>query len=229
MSTTTKERTGQALQRDGASSVEGETLDELIQRLDSENVHWSIAAKVEKFDLDAIAKARAFFNSPDDVEPVGWQLQAAAAPYETVVEEGNLLVRQGLRRLMDRLFGTASNQAMDATHARIGTGDDATAAAATNTDLTAAAGSTHRQFQLVDSGTVGTGASSGVMTYVATFGTGVGNYHWQEWGLDGGTASGTTVTTEGNTTPGLFNHKVTDLGTKTSAASWVFTITITIT
>jgi len=64
---------------------------------------------------------------------------------------------------------------------------------------------------------------------VATFGTGVGNYHWQEWGVDGGTASGTTVTSEGNTTPGLINHKVTDLGTKTSAASWVFTVTITIT
>ncbi len=47
--------------------------------------------------------------------------------------------------------------------------------------------------------------------------------------MDGGTASATTVTAETNTTPGLINRKVTDLGTKTSAASWVFTITITIT
>jgi hypothetical protein len=76
---------------------------------------------------------------------------------------------------------------------------------------------------------VGTGASSGVMTVVATFGTSVGNFHWQEWGIDGGTANGTTVTADGNTTPGLVNHKITDLGTKTSAASWVFTVTITIT
>jgi hypothetical protein len=126
--------------------------------------------------------------------------------------------------------GTASNQALDATHARIGTGNSATAAVDTDTDLNAAAGSGNRQFQLVDSApTVGSGASSGVVTMVATFGTGVGNYAWQEWGIDGGTASGTTVTSEGNTTPGLCNHKVTSLGTKTSAASWVFTITITIT
>ena len=65
-------------------------------------------------------------------------------------------------------------------------------------------------------------------TFVATFGTTVGNFHWQEWGIDGGTADGTAVTSEGNTTPGLVNHKIADLGTKTSAASWVFTVTITL-
>ena len=66
---------------------------------------------------------------------------------------------------------------------------------------------------------------------VSTFGTGVGNFAWNEWGLDGGTASGTTVTADTNTTPGLFNHRIpgSSLGTKTSAASWVFTVTVTIT
>ncbi len=139
-----------------------------------------------------------------------------------------MLVRQGLARIGNMLIGTATWQALDATHCRIGTGDSATAATTTDTDLNGAAGSTHRQFQLVDSRTQGTGANSGVTTIVATFGTAVGNYHWQEWGIDGGTANGTTVTTEGATTPGLINHKITDLGTKTSAASWVFTITVTI-
>lgn len=196
----------------------------------ADRAFWNIVAKVDKYDLDAIARAREFFGLGPDEEPIGWQLAAVTKPYDTVIEEGNLLTRQGLKRLIDRLVGTSSNQALDSTHLRIGVGDTNTAAQATDTDLGASAGSTHRQFQLADSAaTVGSGASSGVMTVVATFGTGVANFAWAEWGIDGGTANGTTVTAEGNTTPGLINHKIASLGTKTSSASWVFTVTITIT
>jgi hypothetical protein len=152
-----------------------------------------------------------------------------ATPYDVVTSEGNLLTRLGLQRIGDRLIGTGSNQALDATHTRIGVGNGTTAAATTDTDLSAAAGSSNRQFVVVDSApTRGTGASSGVYTFVATHTTGLSNFHWQEWGIDGGTANGTTVTSDTNTTPGLFNHKVTDLGTKTSASAWVFTVTCTI-
>lgn len=191
-----------------------------------EGIRWHAHARVDKFDLAQIDACRSALGL--EREPTGAELREFCAPRESVESDGNLLTRQGLRRLMDRLAGTASNQALDATHCRIGVGDSNTAAAATDTDLGASAGSSHRQFKLVDSVTVGTGASSGVLTIVATFGTGVANFAWQEWGIDGGTADGTTVTSEGNTTPGLCNHKITSLGTKTSAASWVFTITITI-
>lgn len=215
---------------DGTLTVDEDArVSELGARSDGDNFGWKINATVDKFyawqEAEAILIAEA-----EGRTDIGNILKERFEPYERVSVDGNLLVRQGLRRLMDRLVGTASNQALDATHCRIGTGNSNTAAAATDTDLNAAAGSSNRQFQLVDSApTVGTGASSGVCTFVATFGTGVGNYAWQEWGIDGGTASGTTVTSEGNTTPGLINHKVTSLGTKTSAASWVFTVTITIT
>lgn len=217
-----------AQRHDGARALDAEQIAPLLA--DHENAQWRIMARVDKYDLDAIARAREFFGLAPNAEPLGWQLAAVAAPYETIHDEGNLLTRQGLRRLMDRLAGTASNQALDSTHTRIGTGNVATAAVATDTDLGAAAGAGNRQFQLVDSApAVGTGASSGVLTCVATFTTGVGNYAWAEWGIDGGTANGTTVTSEANTTPGLCNHKITSLGTKTSAASWVFTCTVTIT
>jgi hypothetical protein len=157
-------------------------------------------------------------------------LKERFTPYETVEADGNLLTRLGRKRLIDRFVETASNVGIKTTTGRIGTGNSATAAVDTDTDLGAAAGSANRQFQMLDSApSVGTGASSGVGTFVSTFGTGVGNYAWQEWGIDGGTAAGTTVTADTNTTPGLVNHKVTSLGTKTSAASWVFTVTITIT
>lgn len=203
-----------------------------VRKRDAEGFRWLIEAKVEKFDLNQIRECQWALGL--DREPIGAELldywSTRGGPRETVRVDGNLLTRQGRKRLMDRLAGTASNQALDATHARIGVGNSNTAAADTQTDLQASAGSSNRQFKLVDSApSVGTGASSGVLTFVATFSTGVGNFAWEEWGIDGGTADGTTVTTEGNTTPGLINRKVTSLGTKTSAAAWVFTVTITIT
>jgi hypothetical protein len=192
----------------------------------TDSINWHAHARVDKFTVeqfDALAERLGR-------KPLGPDLKEHIAPYDSVESDGNLLTRQGLKRIMDRLVGTASNQALDSTHTRIGVGDDATAAAATQTDLQAGAGSTHRQFELVDAvGTVGTGASSGVVTFVATFESADANFAWAEWGIDGGTADGTTVTTEGNTTPGLINRKVSSLGTKTSAAVWVFTVTITIT
>lgn len=194
----------------------------------ADTINWHAHARVDKYDAEQIAACR--FTLELDREPTGLELLAFCAASDSIESDGNLLTRQGLKRIMDRLLGTTSNQALDATHCRIGTGNSATAANATDTDLNAAAGSSNRQFQLVDSApAVGSGASSGVGTFVATFGTGVGNYAWQEWGIDGGTASATTVTADTNTTPGLINHKVTSLGTKTSAGIWVFTVTVTIT
>lgn len=195
---------------------------------DGDKVGWHAHARVDKYTADQEASARVIAASLG--RPLGEILKEYFTPHDTVESDGNTMTRQGRKRLMDRLVGTASNQALDSTHLRIGVGDSSTAAADTDTDLNAAAGATHRQFKLADSAaTVGTGASSGVITVVATFASGVGNFAWQEWGIDGGTADGTTVTTEGNTTPGLINHKVTSLGTKTSASAWVFTVTITAT
>lgn len=185
---------------------------------------WNVLARVDKFTVDQIEACRKSLGL--DREPISSELLAFCAADDVIESEGNLLTRQGKKRLIDRFVGTTSNQALDATHCRIGVGDSTTAAVDTHTDLQA---STNKYFALVDSApTVGTGASSGVGTFVATFGTAVANYAWQEWGIDGGTASSSTVTTDGNTTPGLINRKVASLGTKTSSASWVFTVTITI-
>lgn len=148
--------------------------------------------------------------------------------------EGNLLTRLGLARLGNLFIGAtgAASQALNAAHMRLGVGDSNTAAATTDTDLGAASGSTHRQYKLVDSVAQGTGANSGVTTAVATFGTGVANFAsgWLEWGADGGTGDGTTVTSETASTPGLCNHKIPGaaLIVKTSSVVAVFTATLTI-
>ena len=187
--------------------------------------HWMPYARVSKFTAAQVDACRTHLGL--DRDPISVELFDFCTPDSYAESIGNGLTRQGRKRLIDRLVGTASNQAIDATHARIGTGDSSTAYADTQTDLQA---STNKYWQLVDSApSIGSGASSGVVTCVSTFPTGQGNYAWQEWGIDGGTASSSTVTTEGNTTPGMINRKVSSLGTKTSAASWVFTVTITLT
>jgi len=210
---------------------------------DDDSFKWSVVGRVDKFTAEQEAEAILIglddgrlsvetdeFGIPRIEGPLGQIMLERFTPYETVHTEGNTLTRLGRKRLIDRFVETASNVGIKSTTGRIGTGNSATAAVDTDTDLGASAGSSNRQFQMLDSSpTVGSGASSGVVTCVSTFGTGVGNYAWQEWGIDGGTASGTTVTSDTNTTPGLVNHKITSLGTKTSAASWVFTVTITIT
>ena len=199
----------------------------VLRREGVDTIRWSVEARVDKFT--AAQEAEAILIAEAEGRPVGEILLERFTPYATVDAPGNLLTRQGRKRLIDRLVDTASNQALDASHLRIGVGNGNTSAADTDTDLAASAGSGNRQFKLADgAAAVGTGSNSGVMTVVATFGTGVANFAWEEWAIDGGTGDGTTVTSEGNTTPGIINRKVTSLGTKSAAAAWVFTVTITL-
>lgn len=206
-----------------------------VDVLDREHGGWHAHARVDLFGLESVEACRQFFGL--DREPIGPELlewarltRGSAAGDDTKVMDGNLLTRLGLARIGNLLIGAtgAASQALNATHMRIGVGNVATAAATTDTDLGAASGAGNRQFKLVDSVTQGTGANSGVTTAIATFGTGVANFAWAEWGIDGGTADGTTVTSESASTPGLLNHKIAAPLTKTSSVVAVFTVTITI-
>lgn len=214
------------IQHDGAQALEAHRLTSVLG--DSESARWRAHARVDKYDADQVRQCRADLGLHR--EPTGPELLAWAPANDFVEADGNLLTRLGLARLGNLFIGAtgAASQALNASHCRIGVGDTATAAATTDTDLGAASGSTHRQYKLVDSITQGTGASSGVTTIVATFATSQANFPWAEWGIDGGTGDGTTVTSETASTPGLCNHKITSLGTKTSSATWVFTCTITV-
>lgn len=140
-------------------------------------------------------------------------------PYKTTELVGNLITNAGWTRLMNLLTNQGATQALDATHARIGVGNSNTAEAYADTDLGAAAGSANRWFQLVSgAGTLGTRT----LAFSATFGTADGNFAWNEFGIDFGTASGNTVTAP------LFNHKAgIAQGTKASGQTWTATATIT--
>lgn len=187
---------------------------------------WHLKTKIEKYDpgdVDVFVEKRRAAPGPRGfckkrLRVTNHRVHEGASPFEVVTGEHNLLLNAGITRLLNLLSAQGGTQAYDATHSRIGVGDDATAAVASQTDLQAAAGSTHRQFKLVSSGPTVSGQTT---TWVATFASGEAQFHWQEFGLDVGTADSTTVVAP------MLNRKVADNGTK-AAAVWVFTMTLTI-
>lgn len=143
-------------------------------------------------------------------------------PYLSSVVEGNLITTAGWTRASNLLTNQGATQALDATHTRIGAGNGGGTAAAGDTDLSAAAGSSNRWFQLVSAaGTV----STNTLAFSATFGSADGNFAWTEFGIDvGNTSSGNTVAAL------LYNHKTSIAqGTKASGQTWTATATFTYT
>lgn len=132
-------------------------------------------------------------------------------PYAVVEGEGNLLLTAGITLLWNLLIGAGGTTFSNA-NAHLGVGDDNTAAAAGQTDLQA---SSNKLRKAMDS--TYPQVSGAVITFRSTFGTSDANFHWQEWIAVNHASAGTAL-----------NRKVADLGTKTSAGSWVLTVTITL-
>lgn len=99
----------------------------------------------------------------------------------------------------------------DNSNARIGVGNGVGAFAKTQTDLLGA--SKFRQGMEATYPQIATN----VLTFRALFATGDANFDWEEWAVFNAGAGGT-----------MLNRKVESLGTKTSAQSWQFTVTLTV-
>lgn len=102
--------------------------------------------------------------------------------------------------------------AFDNSNAHLGSGDDGTAFDAAQTDL-------------VGSNKLRKGMEVGypqratnVLTFRSLFGTSEANWEWAEWGVFNASSSGT-----------MLSRKAEDLGTKTSAQSWLLTAELTVT
>jgi hypothetical protein len=131
----------------------------------------------------------------------------------------NLLMTAGVTRLWNLVSNQGGTQALDATHTRVGVSDNggSLTLAAGNTDL---GGTTNKYFNMVDAAST---VSTNTNKWTSTFATGNGNFAWQDWGVDvGNTSGGATVAAL------LFNRVVVNLGTKTSAAAWAFSVTLSI-
>jgi hypothetical protein len=185
-----------------------------FERYDADQIEWTLRQMEREMNLRDFA-ARGPLPEPrhEDFRRYG------VVPFDRTEYFGNVITTAGYTRLSNLLTNQGGTQALDATHTRIGVGDGTTAVANTDTDLSALSGSTHRLFNVVSAaGTVGTLT----LAFTASFATGDANFHWQEFGIDvGQTAQGTTVAAL------LFNHALSDQGTKPNTQVWTATATIT--
>lgn len=150
----------------------------------------------------------------------------APAPFEIIEREGNLLMYGGASCLWQALIGNGTTTAgqlltyFSNAQAAIGVGDSVTAAAATQTDLQAATNKTRVAMDATyPSHTDGTTSGAASIVFRSTFGTGAANWQWNEWGVFNSAAGATGR---------MLNRKQENLGTKTSAASWTFSVTLTL-
>jgi hypothetical protein len=191
-------------------------------------IPWHAHRRLEKWDLPV----RDF--SPADL----WTLDRLSGEQQvrllrayglkpTVEEaEGNLLMYGGASLLIEYSLGNGTATAAQAltymsnAQAAIGVGDSSTAAAATQTDMQAA---TNKLRVAMDATypthTDGTSSGNASWSLRSTFSTAQANWAWQEWGCFNAAGAGVGR---------MLNRKVESLGTKTSAAAWVFTVTLTL-
>ncbi len=136
----------------------------------------------------------------------------AAPPAEVVAGEGNLLTTGGASALWAALTGGAGT-AFSSANAHLGVGDSSAAESAAQTDLQAA---TNKQRKGMQPGYPALNGNQ--VTFRSLFGQSDANFSWNEWGLFNSAGGGT-----------MLNRKVQSLGTKTSSATWQFTVTLSLT
>lgn len=181
---------------------------------DHDIARWHPIATVEKYSQGAVDYVR---SETGIYEPSGDVLARYVKPYDVVGITGNLLTTVGLDRLTNLLIG-GGGQALTATSCRLGVGDDVTAAAVADNDLST---TTNQYYRVMDA--TYPQQSNGVVTFKSTFGGSDANFAWQCWGVDVGTP---TVTSSGTVAGTLFNRKVASMGTKASG-TWTLTVTVT--
>lgn len=182
----------------------------------TDSIKWNPVLTIQRYSEDDTARLTAKLGRAPQSE----DFLAHSVPADDSSVAGNLLTTAGIGRLITAVTAGTGNL-ISSTTARVGTGNGAGSAVIGDTDLGASAGSSNRWFQ-----TCTVTSPSNVLTFVATFGTADGNYAWNEWGVDIGTA---TVTSAATVNAVLLNHKTSIAqGTKASGQSWVATATITL-
>jgi len=203
-----------------------------------DGLNWRAFAHVEKFSPDQTAHAEEqlrFLMLPRRMH--GFQLaellRATGAPelgYSQVA--GNLLVTEGLNQITSLIINSSTSFAFTNTKGLVTVGDSTTAAAVSDTYVTATFTSGSNCYQNPNDASFPT-QSNGVINSQSTYGSGVANFAWQTWGwasFNGTAAANATLSAHGTGSNQalLINHKVASLGTKGSGAAWVFSTSITL-
>ena len=173
---------------------------------------------VQRWDADATAWLRDR-HPAGDLTPALFR-RYGIEPYSVTLDQDcNMVLQAGWVALLGGIAGTSITTKFSATVGRIGVGDSSTAAAYAQTDLQA---STNKYYQLVSGApAIATGSAPATLTFTAVFGSANGNFAWQEFISDEGTASnaGPVVAT-------CLNRGVSAQGTKAAGQTWTATETI---
>jgi hypothetical protein len=186
--------------------------------MNRDSIDWHAHLEIRRWDEGQTRRAQA----QSGLENPGAEVFDALGlkPYEVSQVDRNLLTTAGIGRIVT-LLNAGTGNLITSTTARVGVGNGAGTAAIGDTDLSASAGSTNRWFQ-----TCTVTVPSNVLTFAATFASADGNFAWNEWGIDVGTA---TVSSSAVVSAVLLNHKTSIAqGTKASGQTWTATATITL-
>lgn len=182
---------------------------------------WKCEATIEKYAAGEADVRRGVYGSS-----AGDYAGRPVVPYERQTVDGNMLMNGGADVLWLLAMGpgtTAVNQAKTYfnAHASIGVGNSTAAAVKTQTDLQGASKYRKGMEATYPQHTTGTGSTANRnITFRALFSTAMANFAWAEWGV-----FNSTSLAQGR----MMNRKVEALGTKTTAATWTFTVTLSIT
>jgi hypothetical protein len=142
-------------------------------------------------------------------------------PEEAIEIQGNLLLNEGIQRLMDMtMIATLTGTGWNNANAFIGVGDSSTAEAATQTDLSAATNHFYKAMNATFPS-----RSSQTSTFQSDFTSAEANYAWQEWTISSGATSASGSGFLVGTTN--LNRKVASLGTK-ATGTWTLSGQLTI-
>ena len=135
--------------------------------------------------------------------------------HQVIQGEGNVLTTTGINALWTALTG-GSITAFNNANARIGVGDgngSVPSVSASDTDLTA---TTNKLRKGMDATYPSVSLSN--VTFRSTFGSADANFAWNEWGIFNSSSGGT-----------MLNHKGQAFGTKVAGATWILSVTLSLT
>lgn len=174
---------------------------------------------IYKHDEDAVKYARRKAGREPTLRDFS---RLKVSPYEVGAAFGNVITNAGWQALLAAAT-TGGTPLFTASKGRLGVGTVSTAATAADTHLGGDGSSSTALYKFMAAApTVGSGTNR-TWTFVATFGSSDFNQSWQEFGIDQGTADGSSVTAV------FFNHAISNQGTKTSGQVWTATATLSFT
>jgi hypothetical protein len=194
-----------------------------------DTIKWTPVARIDKYSPEVVDELTRILG----YEPMAADFaRFGAEPFAVTEVEGNILVAGGLGMLTNALIGGTYDPLTPTSTGRafVGVGDSSTAAATSQTDLSAATNKYYNTFDSAGITRVTTTTTNDAVQGVSTFGTAVANFAWAEWAWFTTTTGTITPGTTSNVSSGtetMWNRKVASMGTKASGASWVFTTKVT--